>query len=146
MTLETAIVIGVLVAGLLGCVGFVCWGAVRIFREAVARSRSADETVAKNLPVFMQTAAAISERVDARARDRVRIINSGLAGAPQAEDAPAEPVAEMPPMYQSPLDMETREQIREDQRIRRNGADPVRDRGIGQDDVPPPPPVRQETL
>ena len=71
-----------------------------IWREAVARSRSADETVAKNLPVFMQTAAAISERIDARAAARVKIINAGLSTAQAADDPPTAPIAgEMPPMY-----------------------------------------------
>lgn len=147
MTLFLAIVIGILVLGLLGCVGFVCWAAKCVWRESVSRSRSADETIGKNLPVIMQTAMAVSDRVDTRARERVRIINANI-GTPQAADEPptaAAPVGEMPPIYMSHTDMEQRELDREAQRLTREGADDPRDLGIGQSDLTPPS-VRQEAL
>ena len=148
LVIAIAAVFVTLALSLVGCVGFVCWGAVRIFRESVARSRSADETVAKNLPVFMQTAAAISERIDARAAARVKIINAGLSTAQAADDPPTAPIAgEMPPMYMSSVDAEAREADREAHRLIREGADPVRDQGIGNDmGVPPMPSVRTEAL
>ena len=160
VTIFLAIIIGVLVVALIALSAFIVWGDVQtrkdataVFHEAVARSRSADETIAKNLPVLMQTAAAVSDRVDARAAARVQLINSAIAGVqPTAADAgTTAATGDMPPIYQSPMQMETREQIREDQRLRRPGADDVRDTGIGQDgstmsDIPPIPPVRTEAL
>lgn len=145
MIVYLAGVIAILSLTLVGVVGFVCWGAVRIFRESVARSRSADETSGKGLPLLMQTAAAISERIDTRVRERIRVINTAAGQPPPDEPAP-DRVGDLPPIYQSPMDMETREIIREDQRLRRPGADPVRDPGIGNDDIPLPPPVPLETL
>ena len=141
------IICGILILALVVLAGWVCWAAKCVWREAIARSRSADETVAKNLPVFMQTAAAISERIDARARERVRIINAGL-GAPQAADEPVAPMAgEMPPITMTRLDAEQAELDREAHRLIREGADPVRDQGIGNDmGVPPMPSVRTEAL
>ena len=103
------IICGILILALVALAGWVCWAAKCVWREAVARSRSADETVAKNLPVFMQTAAAISERIDARAAARVKIINAGLSTAQAADDPPTAPIAgEMPPMYMSSVDAEAR--------------------------------------
>ena len=153
MTIFLAIIIGVLVVALIALSAFIVWGDVQtrkdataVFHEAVARSRSADETIAKNLPVIMQTAAAVSDRVDARAAARVQLINSAIAGTQTATEVVATaPTGDMPPIYQSPMAMEERELIREDQRLRRPGADAVRDPGIGQD-IPEPPPVPIEML
>lgn len=149
MTLFLAIVICILVIGLVCCVGFVCWAAKCVWRESVARARSADETVGKNLPIFMQTANALSETTDRRVRERIRIINSVATGAPEAADVtagPTAPINEMPPMWTSNADAEQRELDREAQRLIREGADPARDVGIGQDVIPPMPVVRTETL
>ena len=140
------IICGILILALVALAGWVCWAAKCVWREAVARSRSADETVAKNLPVFMQTAAAISERIDARAAARVKIINAGLSTAQAADDPPTAPIAgEMPPMYMSSVDAEAREADREAHRLIREGADPARDVGIGVE-VPAMPSVRTEAL
>ena len=148
LIIAIAAVFVALALSLVGCVGFVCWGAVRIFRESVARSRSADETIGKNLPVFMQTAAAISERIDARAAARVKIINTGLGNQAADEPEPIAPITgEMPPIRMTRVDAEQAELDREAHRLIREGADPTRDQGIGNETgIPPMPSVRTEAL
>ena len=97
----------------------------------------------------MQTANALSETTDRRVRERVRIINSVATGQPEASDgtAPMPMAGEMPPITMTRLDAEQAEMDREAHRLIREGADPVRDQGIGNDvGIPPMPPVRTEAL
>lgn len=122
-------------------------------KEIVSQARSVNETVAKNLPIFMQTAVAISENVDRRVRERIRVINAAVEGGQTPESAMTESsttLGEMPAMFTSAAGgdaAEAREIERERTRFRRDGeADTARDAGIGHDDIPQMPLIRSETL
>lgn len=101
-----------------------------IYHDATVLLRSHEEVAQKHAGLLMQTSAAISERVDARVRERIGVINS-VTGATIPQEATT-PLTEAPPLRSS-ADAETREVQREARRFKRNGSDqpPVRDFGIG---------------
>lgn len=109
--------------------------AARQYEAARDLARSQHNDATKFASVLLASANAISEKVDHRVQQRIAVINRTLNPRPQTdEDAPSN-VDDPPPMTQSFMD-EVHEIGRELRRFRRDGEfDPVREPGVGAEEV-----------
>lgn len=132
----------------IAALGFAAWIIVRTHRETVALGRANAETIAKTVTLVVQTSDALSQRLERDVSRRVGVVNSLLRGQqPDAPPAPGEPIGDMPaaPIFQTGYVDDEHEIQRETSRVRRPGADPVRETGIGNTPLEPPA-VRAEAL